>query len=268
MQPTRIATGAGFRPRSRHCLTPAWVGLRRTRNRPLWPGCPVSGRPLTASLRAGHPLPEHGMHGSRWPRRSSTRPGQAWRGIASDDHYNHVAMQPTRTAAPAGFRPSSRHRLTPAWAGLCRIHCRPLGPVRPISGRLPVVSLRAGHPLPEHCMHGSRWPRRSSARPGQAWWRITSDNRPDHFSIYPPDTHIGMDSVLSRFAPFTRFTTFPPFGHPSHFQAYRPLRPLCIPSHFQPRPDPFLFRPHRPAPDTSDLLVLWYIGSACPADVR
>ena len=168
MQPTRIATGAGFWPSSRHRLTPAWVGLCRIHCRPLGPVRPIPGRLPVVSLRAGHPLPEHGMRGSHRPRRSCIRPGQAWRGIASDDHYDHVAMQPTRTAAPAGFRPRSRHRLTPAWAGLCHIHCRPLGPVRPISGRLPVVSLRAGHPLPEHGMHGSRWPRRSSARPGQA----------------------------------------------------------------------------------------------------
>ena len=142
------------------------AGLCCTRSRPPWPGCPVPGRLLVISLCAGHPLPEHGMRGSHRPRRSCIRPGQAWRGIASDDHYGHVAMQPTRIATGAGFRPSSRHRLTPAWVGLCRIHCRPLGPVRPIPGRLPVVSLRAGHPLPEH---GMPWPRRSSVRPGQAW---------------------------------------------------------------------------------------------------
>ena len=107
------------------------AGICCTRSRPPWPGCPVPGRRLVISLCAGHPLPEHGMRGSHRPRRSCIRPGQAWRGIASDDHYDHVAMQPTCTAALAGFRPSSRHRLTWAWPDCIALAIGHLGQVVP-----------------------------------------------------------------------------------------------------------------------------------------
>ena len=147
----------------------------------------------------------------------------------------------------AGPQPRSRHHLTPAWVGLRSTRRRLLGPVRPVSGQCSVHLLHAVHPLPEPGTRRSHRPACSCIGPGQAWWRIASASCYDHFLIYPPDTHIGMDSVLSRFAPFARFTTFLPLDHPSYLRPRWPLHRPHIPSHSPAWPDSFLFRPHRPA---------------------